>query len=469
MANRVNTLKYNWNQKHREYMKQSQVSAYNIAEGSIRSGKTTDNVFCFAHDIKRSKDKIHLATASTQPTAKLIIGDCDGYGLEHIFRGQCRWGKYRGNECLIIKGPDTGYKEKVVLFCGGAKADSYKKFRGMSIGLWIATEINLHHDETIKEALKRQINADIKRLYWDLNPENPNAFIYRDYIDRWQEMANNCSLLGGYNYRAFNIFDNINISERNIQEVLSRYEPGTVDYIRDIEGKRCAAEGIIYRQFANNPDKYIIDTETMTAQERQTFMHELDFISIGIDFGGNRSLTTFVATAVYKRFDKITVIKDHAIKGRKGEIDSDVVNREFIRFAREIMSDFSGVQIRYVFGDSEAQYLINGLFKAIRNAGLPFTVGDCLKAQISQRITCANTLFNLGRLQINKCCKIVIDGLKNAVWDPKASEQGKDIRLDDFTSDIDILDAFEYSWERFMRKLLPEGVRKVESDNIRGD
>ena len=187
MIKRTNTLKYNWSDKHKEYIRKSQQCSMNIAEGSIRSGKTTDNIFCFAYDLKHSKDKLHLATASTQPTAKLIIGDCDGYGLEHIFRGQCKWGKYKGNECLKINGPDTGYKEKIVLFCGGAKADSYKKFRGMSIGLWIATEINLHHAETIREAQRRQINADIRRFYWDLNPDTPTAEIYKEFIDVYEK------------------------------------------------------------------------------------------------------------------------------------------------------------------------------------------------------------------------------------------------------------------------------------------
>ena len=62
---RTNTLAYNWSDKHKEYMRNTQSCSMNIAEGSIRSGKTTDNIFCFAHDLKRSKDKLHLATAST--------------------------------------------------------------------------------------------------------------------------------------------------------------------------------------------------------------------------------------------------------------------------------------------------------------------------------------------------------------------------------------------------------------------
>ena len=64
MVKRRKTLFYNFNDKHLEYIRTCLNSAYNIAEGSIRSGKTTDNVFAFAHDIKHSKDKIHLATAS---------------------------------------------------------------------------------------------------------------------------------------------------------------------------------------------------------------------------------------------------------------------------------------------------------------------------------------------------------------------------------------------------------------------
>ena len=48
------------------------------------------------------------------------------------------------------------------------------------------------------------------------------------------------------------------------------------------------------------------------------------------------------------------------------------------------------------------------------------------------------------------------DVYKRQVWDSKEAEKGKDVRLDNFSSDIDILDAFEYSWERFIPKLIPD-------------
>ena len=47
---RTNTLAYNWSDKHKEYMRNTQTCSMNIAEGAIRSGKTTDNIFYSWYD-----------------------------------------------------------------------------------------------------------------------------------------------------------------------------------------------------------------------------------------------------------------------------------------------------------------------------------------------------------------------------------------------------------------------------------
>ena len=49
--------------------------------------------------------------------------------------------------------------------------------------VWLATEINLHHENTIKEAFNRTAAAKDRKIYWDLNPDAPTHFIYKDYID----------------------------------------------------------------------------------------------------------------------------------------------------------------------------------------------------------------------------------------------------------------------------------------------
>lgn len=441
---------------HKRYMRRCLASVINVAEGAVRAGKTIDNVFAFGMLLETCPDKIHLATGSTIANAKLNIGDCNGFGLEYQFRGRCHWGKYKGNDCLYVRAK-TG--QKVVIFAGGAKADSFKKIRGNSYGMWIATEINLHHDDTIKEAFNRQLAARLRRVFWDLNPDNPNARIYTDYIDRYQKRMATGELPAGYlNYQHFTIRDNATITPERLREIVSQYDETSIWYRRDILGERCVADGLVYPQFANRPDKYIVNLAELPGEARKQLIGSIEFISIGIDFGGNRSLTTFVATAVLRGFSGLLILRDHHIKGRKGDIDANVVNREFTGFVQRLRADFPTAYIQYAFGDSEAQYLINGLRRAINAAGLGIKLGDSAKYEIVSRIQCTNTLLNTGRLHILPDCELVIGGLRSAVWDKDAAEKGKDVRLDNFSSDIDIMDATEYSFERFMTRLLPKGA-----------
>lgn len=452
---RSKTLNFRFGDVHKLYMRNCINNTINVAEGAVRAGKTVDNVFVFATELETTPDKIHLATGSTIANAKLNIGDCNGYGLEGIFRGRCKWGKYKDNECLRVKTP-TGIK--IVIFAGGAKADSFKKIRGNSYGMWIATEINLHHDNTIKEAFNRQLAAEHRKVFWDLNPDNPNALIYKEYIDKYMAQQKEGKFIGGYNYQHFTINDNITIPEQRKKEIISQYDQESIWYRRDILGQRCVAEGLIYQQFADDSKKWLIDTPS-TQEEWFRLARDISYISIGIDFGGNRSLTTFVATAVHLNYSKLTVIKDYHIAGKKGEIDSDRLNREFIGFVQSIQNEMPGVYIKYGFADNEAQYLINGLRKACRLAGLAIQILDASKCEIVQRIFCTTTLLNTFRLYILKRCNLLIGGLQGASWEPTAAQKGKDVRMDNFSSDIDILDAFEYSFEGFMKKLLPEGVK----------
>lgn len=433
---RTKTLKYNWSDKHKEYMRRTQSCAMNIAEGSVRSGKTTDNIFCFAHDLKRSKDKLHLATASTQPTAKIIIGDCDGYGLEHIFRGQCKWGKYKGNDCLRICGKDTDYQEKIVLFCGGAKADSYKKFRGMSIGLWIATEINLHHAETIREAMRRQINADIKRFYWDLNPESPHAEIYQEFIDFYDNKSKSGDLKGGFNLITFNIFDNINLSQENLEAEISKYDKGSVFYKRDILGQRCAAEGLVYPLFANNEADYYISAEDVPDDIRPIY--------IGQDFGGNKSKHAYCASAVSRDGRTLYVLASHEDKATGTDVE--YICNSLGTFINRVEGIY-GRRIAGIYADSAEQAIIN-----TERGRFPSLIRNSIKNEVIDRIRTVDLLLSAKRIKIVKeHNESLISALRDAMWDTKSA---KDKRLDiPGVTNVCPLDAFEYSWEHSIRDL----------------
>lgn len=432
------TIPYNFSRKHLRYIKHCENCRINVAEGAVRAGKTVDNIIAFARALCKSRDKLHLATASTESTARTIIGDCNGFGLEHYFRGQCKWGKYRGNEALIIRGQFTGYRERIVMFVGGAKADSYKKFRGTSIGMWIATEIDLHHEETINEAITRQAAAKQRKIFWDLNPGSPFAAIYTKYLNVYRERAENGELKGGYNYRLFTIYDNINISDEAREEFISQYDPASVEYRRKILGERCVAEGLVFQTFADAPERFITDDKPKNIM----------MITIGVDFGGNSSATTFVASAIEPQYAGMTVIADHKMQGGKGTIDPDRLNRELIDFIIYLRSEYPRTQIKFCFCDNEAQTLINGIRIAVSKARLPVIVCDCFKGRITERIYALNGLMTQGRFRVYKECKNVIASLRTQVWDSK--DPSKDIRLDDGTFDIDTADALEYSFSSFI-------------------
>lgn len=443
------TIPFNFGPKHRAYIYACQFNTYNILEGAVRSGKTIDNVYAFAHELKTCPDKIHLATGSTMANAKLNIGDANGFGLEYIFRGQCRWSKYKDNDCLRIKGPDTGYKEKIVIFAGGKSSDSYKKIRGNSYGMWIATEINLHHDNTIKEAFNRQLAAKRRKIFWDLNPEHPKAPIYKDYLDVYAKKAEAGELLGGYNYQHFNIFENINISKQRLAEIISQYDPGSIWYIRDIEGKRSIADGLIYTRLATSiaasDNLYLIPVKAVQELNKRG---ELIEINVGVDFGGNGSGHAFVASAPTLGYEKLIALSSewHDAEGTDPE---DLANM-FVKFIKRIIKTYG--YVTHVYCDSAEQVLMRGLEKAlVRNDMGDIKIKNAIKDVITDRIFTVTALTAQERFFYTEDCQTLTEAFSMAVWNPKNMKLE---RLDDGTSDIDSLDAFEYSYERDWRKFI---------------
>ena len=448
------TIEFHFSEKHKEYIRRCQQCSYNVAEGAVRAGKTVDNIFAFAHELKTTPDRIHLATGSTVGNAKLNIGDCNGLGLEWIFRGQCHWGKYKDNEALFVKGPSTRWQQKIVIFAGGGKEDSYKKIRGNSYGMWIATEINLHHDKTIKEAFNRQLAAKRLKVFWDLNPDNPRAAIYSEYIDRYQKQQEAGEFPGGYNYMHCTIYDNINITPERLHEIESRYDINSIWYLRDIKGMRVVATGLIYRRFA---DAISTGSSTFGIQGKPTDLME---IKLGIDFGGSGSGHSFTATAITRSYHNVVALASEWIRckdesGNQIEIDPQMLGDMFCNFVRKVLGQYG--YITTVYADSAEQTLIAGIRSSLRHNGLGWIwVENALKAPINDRINAVLILMAQGRFQyVEGECESLVNALCTAVWDPK--ELTKNVRLDDGTSDIDSLDSFEYTLERRISQLIKYG------------
>lgn len=421
--------------KHKNYIKTALNYKQSVAEGAVRSGKTIDHCIIFSMYLETCEDKIHLASGSSLPNAKLNIGDCNGFGLEHIFRGRCRWGKYKSNEALFVQ---TKTGEKIVIFTGGGKSDSYKSILGNSYGGWIATEINEHYDcddsrtSFIKVAMARQIASVHPFTLWDLNPSNPNADIYKNYIDKFMG-------LDWYRYEHFNIFDNATMSQERIEEIQNKYDKNSVWYKRDILGERMVAEGLVFPYFANNCKPYIFKYQSLKEkmkEEGKRFSH----LFIGVDFGDNGSKYSWHLTGFTNDWDYMWAL-DEGDMAKSNAIDATKFCKAFVRFYKRCVECYGYVE--WIFPDSASNTLINTLRAYFYAEGLDGSIiAPVKKNELTDRPITVDSLLVTGRLKIEEHCKNLINALSELVWDEK-----KDIPKDENVNNInDDWDSFCYTF-----------------------
>lgn len=421
--------------KHKNYIKTALNYKQSVAEGAVRSGKTIDHCIIFSMYLETCEDKIHLASGSSLPNVKLNIGDCNGFGLEHIFRGRCRWGKYKSNEALFVQ---TKTGEKIVIFTGGGKSDSYKSILGNSYGGWIATEINEHYDcedsrtSFIKVAMARQIASVHPFTLWDLNPSNPNADIYKNYIDKFMG-------LDWYRYEHFNIFDNAAMSQERIEEIKNKYDMNSVWYKRDILGERIVAEGLVFPYFANDCKPYLFKYQNLKEkmkEEGKRFSH----LIIGVDFGDNGSKYSWHLTGFTNDWDYMWAL-DEGDMAKSNAIDATKFCKAFVRFYKRCIECYGYVE--WIFPDSASNTLINTLRAYFYAEGLDGSIiAPVKKNELTDRPIMVDSLLVTGRLKIEEHCKNLINALSELVWDEK-----KDIPKDENVNNInDDWDSFCYTF-----------------------
>ena len=311
--------------------------------------------------------------------------------------------------------------------------------------MWIATEINEHYDNDdaktsfIKVAFDRQIASKKMLTLWDLNPSSPRHKIYTDYIDKWQKSG----LVGGYQYEHFTIDDNLSITEERKKEIKSKYEIGSIWYQRNILGLRVTAEGIIYNQFANNPELFIREKPIDEYGNKINFM----IISIGIDYGATEGETEFKATGITTLFKEVWTIDEMKLKGLH---TPEQMYEKFKEFYYQVVNEYGKVTHCYADYGALGQVITYGLNRYLQQNNIPLRVQDCIKGKILERIELDCHLFATGKRFILSKCQYLIEAYKLAVWD----EKHEDTRLDDGTTPIDDLDASEYSIFSFYDKLM---------------
>lgn len=454
-----------FSEKYIEYYLKCFVNRVNCLEGAYRAGKTVINVLSFANHVDFCEDKVHLVTGYSVATAGLNVVDTGGASIDlvSLFKGRCKQGKFKNNECLYIK--DHYGRRKIIVIVGGGKSDSVKSIQGITFGSWLSVELaNLFisddNRDFIAMALSRLTSAKNQKIWWDLNPTYPSHRVYTKYLDVYMKQQNLGVFAGGYNYERCSLFDNKSLNEEQINNALAMYPDKTsIDYKRNILGERSAAEGIIFTQFAANPDEYIVE---VFSEYRKYIKPQ--FISIGIDFGGNGSNTAFCATLISDNFSRVMPFYSDEIDMSKPENQNvKVYSEELKKFLQKVhrWRESVGATIRCIYCDCADTVMVNETRRVIRELakyGLGgIRVENCYKATIKKRIDTKSMLLHKGKYHIFKLATHVIDSTSTQVWDKRPGHE--DERLDDHTSDIDIADAEEYSWSSFINKLIDRNAR----------
>lgn len=413
-----------------DYFLKSSSSWLNVAEGGKRGGKNVLQVLAFCTALEMHPNKLHLIAGVSQATAKLNIIDCDGFGLANFFENRCREGKYKERSCLYI---DTKTGEKVVLVSGGRKDGDEAYIKGNTYGMAYITEVNECHKKFVQEVFDRTISSMDRKIFHDLNPKDPNHWYYKEVLEFHQKKQGEDEKYG-YNYGHFTIADNLSVSDEKLREVLGTYQKGTVWYDRDILGKRKAAEGLVYLQFANGNEKFVTNDDS-----------DVGYARIGVDFGGNKSAHAFYCVGFSSDMKRVTVLDEYYLKK---EITPTKLEEDFCDFVLKQKERYPVWEARC---DSAETTLIRGLTAATVKRGIGIEIKKAIKGPITDRIRFTNMMLSLGRYKIMARCKKLIEAMNEAVWD---AEEIEDVRLDDGSKNIDSLDAVEYAIEPDQNNIL---------------
>lgn len=392
--------------------------------------------------LEEHKNHIHLIGGVSTATARLNILDCDGYGLMNYFEGRCRTGKYQNRDCVYVQ---TKTGEKIVLVSGGGKDGDEKLIKGNTYGMAYITEANECHPNFIKEVFDRTLSSSDRKIFHDLNPKAPSNWYYEEILN-FHEQKQKENPKYGYNYGHFTIADNLSVSDDMLREVLEKYDKGTVWYKRDILGNRTVAEGLIFKYFADNPKPYILKRSDIF-DENGNCRFRFTMLTMGIDFGGNKSRTTYYVTGFLNNFQKLIVLGEDKLPICE-EVNTLQIQNKFLDFFRFMESQFGYIQ--ECFGDNAASTLIYDLRQTINENHLRTRMNGCDKDKIINRVRLVDTLLRTGRLWISEDCPCLIKAMAELKWDDEKEDEVEDLNIGSIN---DYWDGFNYSWTSYMPKL----------------
>ena len=392
---------------------EGELKRINILSGSVRSGKTWISLVLWAFWVaSESKTASYLMASKTLASLDRNVLSL----LERLVGTQ--------NFTYSISKKEGRLFGRKIYFEGANDCRAESKIRGMTLLGAYCDELTLFNESFFVMLLSRLSEKGAK-LFATTNPGSPHHWLKKKYIDRKDEL----DLL----LETFLLTDNTFLDKAYVQRLKKEYTG--VYYDRFILGRWKAAEGVIYRSFADKPEEYILT---------EINHEEISFASIGVDFGGNKSAHAFICSGFTHNMDKIIVLDEFYIKE---EISPKKLENYFCEFVTKCKSNYN---IYDVYCDNAETTLINGLENAAWENGLAVDIRKARKNPVNERIRFVCAQMSHGRFFVSDKCPHLIEALSSAVWD---ESHPSDKRLDNGSINIDSLDAMEYSIEPYMNDI----------------
>ena len=209
---------------------------WNIKTGATRSGKTYQDYFLISKRLLAVADKegLNVILGNTRETIRrnILLPMQNLYGAEYVSNLRA------DNSCEM-------FGQKV--FCLGAdNANRVDKVRGSSIKYCYGDEITTWNPDVF-DMLKSRLDKSYSIFDGTCNPANPQHW-FKQFLDSDADIYQ----------QAYTIDDNPFLDPAFVANLKKEYS-GTVLYDRYILGLWVAAEGVIYRQFCDDPERFIID------------------------------------------------------------------------------------------------------------------------------------------------------------------------------------------------------------------
>lgn len=406
-----------------------------ICDGAVRSGKTSIEVVAFVDWAMRefNNRRFGICGKTVKSATENMITPY--IALSYAKKKYTLHWRSSKQILEVRRGRRVNYFEVF----GGRDESSFALIQGRTLAGVLLDEVVLMPQSFVEQALAR-CSVEGSRIWFSCNPGNPKHWFKQEWINKHKE--HNAL------YLHFSMRDNPSLSEK----MLARYESmySGVFHDRYVKGLWVSADGLVYKYFANNTEEFLIDDPIVWCRDHN---RRINRVMIGVDFGGTKSFTAFKAVGITNGGVVIVLDEEHI---DSNDLDPDRLNKLFRDFVLRIQSVYGESQTR---ADNEESVLIRGLSHTAQKNRLLTTVKNAIKMPINDRIRLTILLMAQKRLFVARKCVHMIDAFQTAVYD---SEEIDDVRLDDGTSDIDSLDAFEYTIEPWYKQLEAAGFMGVK-------